>query len=173
LVVLVVGLINPSPPLNPADPQPAAAKQSAPRKSVLDLPPPDQYPPLTPDERRRLTKQLAEIAERAGAWPIELQAECVTMAIANGHTPMLPATAILIGTDITPAVLGPERLLELLDQRLGAPKAGRDPGRLRDHGPLQRQLRALLWKHGVADYNDPRLNSSELAERLEPLVPRP
>jgi len=43
----------------------------------------------------------------------------------------------------------------------------RDPGPLRDLGPVQRQLRALLWKHAVADYNDRRLNVLELLERLQ------
>ena len=28
-------------------------------------------------------------------------------------------------------------------------------------------LRALLWKHGVADYAEPRLNLAELFERLD------
>jgi hypothetical protein len=38
---------------------------------------------------------------------------------------------------------------------------------LSDLGPVQRQLRALLWKHGVADYHVPGPNPVELVEKLE------
>jgi hypothetical protein len=62
-------------------------------------------------------------------------------------------------------------LLDALDRKLGTPDPRRDPGPLSVHGPLQRRLRVLLWKHGIAAYNDPRLNSFELLERLEPLIP--
>ncbi len=40
-------------------------------------------------------------------------------------------------------------------------------GRLRDQGSLQRALRVLLWKQGVRNYNNPRLNTSELIQELE------
>src|SRR5262245_48148030 len=66
-----------------------------------------------------------------------------------------------------------EQLLEAIDQRLGTPDPQRNPGRLRDLGPVQRQLRALLWKHGVAEYREPGLNSVELVERLEQKVAGP
>jgi hypothetical protein len=55
-----------------------------------------------------------------------------------------------------------ETLLTKLDERLdgpGEPLAGQ--------GPPARQLRVLLWKQGVPEYNDPRLNPVELVERLE------
>jgi hypothetical protein len=54
-----------------------------------------------------------------------------------------------------------------LDKHLGTPDPRRDPGPLRELGPVQRQLRALLWKHTVADYNVRGLNTVELVERLE------
>jgi hypothetical protein len=57
--------------------------------------------------------------------------------------------------------------LAALDARLGPSDAQRDPGLLRDLGPLQRQLRALLWKHSVVDYDLPGLNTVELLDRLE------
>jgi hypothetical protein len=59
-----------------------------------------------------------------------------------------------------------EQLIEAIDQKLGTPDRSRDPGPLRDQGPPQRQLRVLLWKHGVARYNDQRLNPVELVEQL-------
>ena len=40
-------------------------------------------------------------------------------------------------------------------------------GRLRDQGSLQRALRVLLWKQGVRNYNNPRLNTSELIQELK------
>jgi hypothetical protein len=60
----------------------------------------------------------------------------------------------------------PDVLLAAIDGKLGTPDARRDPGRLDDLGPPRRQLQALLWKHQVPGYDDPRLNSVELIERL-------
>jgi hypothetical protein len=60
-----------------------------------------------------------------------------------------------------------EELIEALDGRLGTPDPARDPGPLKEHGPPLRQLRVLLWKHGVAGYDDVRLNPKELVERLD------
>ncbi len=60
--------------------------------------------------------------------------------------------------------------IEKIDQSLGAGEPGRDPGRLRDLGPVQRQLRALLWKHGVADYDAPGLRPAEMVEKLQQKV---
>lgn len=57
-------------------------------------------------------------------------------------------------------------LLATLDQKLGSPDRQRDPGPLKDHGPLERQLRTLLWKHHVDGFDDARLNGAELVERL-------
>jgi hypothetical protein len=56
--------------------------------------------------------------------------------------------------------------LQALDARLGTPDPTRDPGPLGDYGPLQRQLRALLWKHGVTGYNERGLNLCELFDKL-------
>lgn len=61
----------------------------------------------------------------------------------------------------------PEAQLQALDERLGNPNPRRDPGKLGEQGPLQRQLRILLWKQGVPRYNDPQLNPEELVEQLE------
>jgi hypothetical protein len=64
----------------------------------------------------------------------------------------------------------PEELLQAIDQRLGLPDPQRDPGPLGEQGPPVRQLRALLWKHQVPEYNDRRLNPRELVERLDARV---
>jgi hypothetical protein len=60
----------------------------------------------------------------------------------------------------------PETLLEQIDQRLGTPDPKRLPGSLRQYAPVQRELRALMWKHGMERYDDQSLNTAELAERF-------
>jgi hypothetical protein len=60
-----------------------------------------------------------------------------------------------------------EGLLQAIDDKLGTPDPARDPGPLRDQGPPLRQLRVLLWKHDIPEYNDVRLNGKELIERFE------
>jgi hypothetical protein len=59
-------------------------------------------------------------------------------------------------------------LLAALDEHLGTPDPQRYPGPLKDLGEkdYERQLRALLWKHHVDGFDDPRLNGVELVERL-------
>jgi hypothetical protein len=64
-------------------------------------------------------------------------------------------------------------LLADIDAHLGTPDPKRDPGPLQQYGPVQRQLRALLWKHQVAEYADLRLNTAELVERLQRKVTQP
>jgi hypothetical protein len=61
----------------------------------------------------------------------------------------------------------PPGALADLDRRLGTPDPGRDPGLLGDLGPVQRQVRALLWKHHVPEYDQPGLNTAELIDRLQ------
>jgi hypothetical protein len=63
-----------------------------------------------------------------------------------------------------------EELMQAIDAKLGTPDPARDPGELRQQGPPLRQLRVLMWKHDVPEYNDPRLNGKELVERFEKRV---
>jgi hypothetical protein len=102
------------------------------------LPPVDACPSLDAPERAALAGRLHRLGDRLG------------VALPQG-------TSDAALTDA----------LEALDARLGTPNPRRDPGRLRDLGPLQRQVRALLWKHDVADYNLVALNTDELIERLD------
>ncbi|MFL5240469.1 MAG: hypothetical protein ACJ8FY_00015 [Gemmataceae bacterium] len=60
-----------------------------------------------------------------------------------------------------------ESILKNIDERLGTPHVDRDPGRLEQYGSIDRQLRALLWKHHVPGYDDVRYKSEELVEKLE------
>jgi hypothetical protein len=63
-----------------------------------------------------------------------------------------------------------EQLVEAIDRHLGTPDRQRDPGPLTKQGPVQRQVRVLLWKHHIAAYGDARLNPAELVERLQQRV---
>ena len=107
----------------------------------LDLPPVNECPTLDVRERVEFADHLQTIGKH---WRIEL-----------------------------PRGTSDEKLsaaLAALDKQLEAPDPQRDPGPLHRYGPLQRQLRALLWKHGVAEYSDRRLNVMELLERLRQRV---
>ncbi len=106
--------------------------------SALRLPPAAECPRLGAREREELAGRLAALGKGVGA-------------------------------DI-PAGASDEKLsdaLAALDARLGTPDPARDPGPLRKLGPLQRQVRALLWKHGVPDYDARGANTVELLEKLQ------
>jgi hypothetical protein len=81
-------------------------------------------------------------------------------------TPALTALAEKVGAE-EPLPATAEELLAAIDGKLGTPDPRRQPGELGKHGPAQRQLRVLLWKHGAPEYNDVRLNPKELVEKLE------
>jgi hypothetical protein len=66
-----------------------------------------------------------------------------------------------------------EGLLEAIDAKLGTPDPERQPGPLAKVGPLDWQLRALLWKHGVAAYREGELTAVQLVERLQQKVVPP
>jgi hypothetical protein len=120
-------------------PSPAPASKAARMSApVVDLPPVDQCPSLGSQERTELAERLHQLGEQ---WHIELPAGTSDEA--------LTAT------------------LAALDQRLDAPQSRQGAEPLRNYGPLQRQLRVLLWKHGISAYNARGLNTVELLERLE------
>ncbi len=105
---------------------------------VLELAAADTFPRLGNDECKELETRLQQLGERL-------------------HKPL-------------PHGSSPEELtatLAALDAALGTPDAARDAGKLADQGPVQRQLQALLWKHQVAEYNQPGLRTPELVDRLE------
>ncbi len=107
-------------------------------KPILELPPVEQCPSLSLRERNELSERLQALGKR---WHIEM-------------TPGATDEALTL-------------LLAALDQRWDSTARHRDPRPLRKFGPIQRQLRVLLWKQGVADYNARGLNTVELLERLE------
>jgi hypothetical protein len=139
LIVIVIGLSIAMARLLPGPPPAAApASTTSPTAPRLDLPPVDRCPTLDRRERKQLAKQLHQLGARYHVdLPDGVSDESLTACLAA------------------------------LDQKLGTPDAQRDPGPLRKFGPLQRQLRVLLWKHGNADYNARGLNTLELVERLQ------
>jgi nucleoside-diphosphate-sugar epimerase len=92
-------------------------------------------------------------------------AKCVDADGVVGETFNLAAESVVTPREYV-AALG--EALEALDAGIDRQKRpARDPGPLSGLGPPQRQLRALLWKHGVKEYKEPGLNSVELVEKLE------
>jgi hypothetical protein len=104
----------------------------------LDLPPVEQCPSLSIRERTELGERLQALGKQ---WKVE---------IPQGTS----------DEELTDA-------LTALDKRWSTTETYHDPRSLSSFGPLQRQLRVLLWKQGVAAYNAPGLNCIELLERLE------
>ena len=110
---------------------------------VLDLPPVDRCPALSLRERKELAERLHRLGQD---WHLEIPA---------GHSEE-----------------GLTAALNAVDKQLNPSTSRADPGPLRSFGPLQRQLRVLLWKKGVAAYNARGLNTVELIERLEEYLNR-
>jgi hypothetical protein len=139
LLVLFAAVAAASSVLNPTPPPgPPPTPTSAVPLPRLELPPVDECPPLDLGERARLAGGLQDLGKR------------LHLTLPRGITEQ----------DLSAA-------LAVLDTQLGTPDPRRDPGPLRDLGPVQRQLRALLWKHTVPGYNERGLNTVELLERLE------
>jgi hypothetical protein len=106
-----------------------------------NLPAAASCPALNDGERRQLADRLQQFAQRR---------------------------SLDVSRETTDAALSDD--IEKIDQSLGGGEPGRDPGRLRGLGPVQRQLRALLWKHGVAGYDDPGLKPVEMVKKLQDKV---
>ncbi|HEY7330788.1 MAG TPA: hypothetical protein VH592_24315 [Gemmataceae bacterium] len=139
LLVIVIGLSLAMTRLLPEHPSdPTSAATSKTASPILDLPPVDQCPSLSLRERTELAERLHHLGER-------FQVE-----IPKGSSDEELTTA-----------------LAAIDQKMGAAKDRPEVGSLRSYGPLQRQLRVLLWKHSVPEYNSRGLNTVELLERLE------
>lgn len=121
-------------------PPPAAAPKGDER--APQLPPALAFAPLDEDERQRLAARLIELAAQLGSTvPEETDEDSLRDAVAA--------------------------LDRRIDERLGERRPARRLGALAEYGPLPRQLRALLWKHGDRAYADLELNSVELVEHLE------
>lgn len=139
LALLVVAVLSPLGIVllfHPAAPQQPPARTAA--AAGPRLPPVNECPDLSPEQRAGLAHRLQALGQRLG------------LTLPPGDA----------GAQLTDD-------LAALDNRLGTPHPKRKLGPLRTLGPLQRQVRALLWKHDVADYNLVRLNLDELMDLLE------
>lgn len=58
-------------------------------------------------------------------------------------------------------------MIQALDQQLGTPDPERYCGKIGSHKRSELQLRVILWKNHVQEFNDRSLNALELVERLE------
>jgi hypothetical protein len=119
-------------------PAPPASGSARTTSLPLDLPPVDQCPSLNLRERMELAQRLHDLGERLH---VELPEGASEQALTES--------------------------LAVLDKELSRSKSRPDPGPLRNYGPLQRQLRVLLWKQEVAAHNARGLDTVELLERLE------
>jgi hypothetical protein len=122
---------------------PAALSLLAPERppattAAMDLEPADKFPRLSEEERKDLDVRLQQLGRR------------LNKPLPAGNSPQeLTAT------------------LAAVDAALGTPDPTRDAGKLAEQGPVQRQLRVLLWKHDVPEYSQPGLRTTELVDRLE------
>lgn len=185
LLLFVVGpKLLPTPePEKPPPKQPAAPPGKAGQSAVSEGPTPPDRPtfaaaeivlPLAGDDAHALAGQLRDLAERRRlALPVghlTLQLEALDEQLpptARGDALRREALARFV-----PRLVGTaagSRDGRLLGVALGATAGG--AGQLRDHGPVERQLRVLLWKHGHADYQIQGPNTLELLERLEARLP--
>lgn len=139
LTVIVILLSVAMMRLLPGPPRTPPSTRTAGASSLaLDLPPAEQCPTLSQRERTELAQSLHHLGERLH---IELPEGTSEKALAES--------------------------LAALDRVLGDSKSRPDPGPLRNYGPLQRQIRVLLWKQGIDSYNARGLTLMELLERLE------
>jgi hypothetical protein len=129
---------------NEEQPAPAALEKdkSAQPEPRMTLPPAETLPPLTGEEKSRFALRLQEVGRRLG---VKLPAGKSEQALAESVA----------------------ELDRQIDLKKGKTKSTRDPGKLSDLGPPQRQLRAVLWKNGVKEYGESGPNSAELLDRLE------
>jgi hypothetical protein len=78
-----------------------------------------------------------------------------------------PGTAALVLLDQQQWTSPEALLLDAIDRQLGRPDPERAARALRYLGPIERQLRGLLYQHAVPRYNDLKLSPSELVEHLQ------
>src|SRR5262249_40841740 len=120
VLLLLVGLFNTPQPVKKASGHKPNAKQTDSAKSAPDLPPDDQYPPLSVDERKRLTHTLMDLVTRAGdPTPRNLNRGLVIGCVATGPTLPQILTVIFMCDGTAPSLQSAEWLVWSLDARLG------------------------------------------------------
>ncbi len=108
----------------------------------LKLPSEETLKPWTPDDRTRFAARLEKLGRSLG----------LTFRAGKNESALVEAVASLD---------------RQLDQKRDRTRPARDAGKLAELGSAQSQLRAVLWKNGVKEYDVIALNPVELLERLE------
>jgi len=137
----------------------------------LELPPVSACPPLEGWERKKLAEVLTVMGTRQQLPPptddspggLLLALEALDSDLGTPDSRRDPGrrgrTLLAVSALTLPATVGP--------LGTGLVVTFGPTGQLRDQGPLQRGLRTLLWKHAVPESSEAKLNTVELAERLE------
>ena len=142
LVPLIMNLpIGPLAPENPDDPP--LVQRPVQVKPVADLRLPEEVSLAPKDtQRRELRDGINRLSRKLG----------------------VEQTLELADPDLVEAI---GKLDRKIDERFGEKAPARKASDLASVNEPRRVLRALLWKHNVADYAEPTLNVAELLERLE------
>ncbi len=159
LLPLVMGLLKNDD--KPAEKQPNPAAQQ--EESKFDVTRLGGDVPLTARETDALRQRLMNLAQRL---KVRTPSPAASPVLLLGGTTPLTTTGLLLlerGQWTSTEAL----LLDALDQHLGTPDPNRKGRALRYVGPIERQLRVLLYKHAVERYDDLKLQPAELVERLE------
>jgi hypothetical protein len=166
---------TPAPPTSARRPTPTPPPSPRVRPPLV-LPPVEECPQLPSAQQRNLAAGLKDLARRLGIGPLTgtmeraaAGAKAWSVAAQAGRNLPLTAGSMPYALDMSESLLSPPDLVtmvNLLDEHLGTPSPDRSPGPLANLGPIQRQLRALLWKHNVPSYDDRRLNTVELLDCL-------
>jgi len=168
LVAPVLGLMIGTQMQPPDTPKPSATA------SRPEFPPVEACPPLERWEREKLREALGRLCERYQL-PPPRSSSPADLAVALDS---LDARLRMPSTRHDPGRRG-RVVLAVNALTLPASPTGQGPllvaaaltsgpsGQLRDFGPLQRQLRVLLWKQDVPEYNARGVNTIELVEKLE------
>ncbi|MBI1916641.1 MAG: hypothetical protein HYS12_18190 [Planctomycetes bacterium] len=140
-------------------------ERRSPSDSAFEPPSVEKFAPLSAEQTRVLATRLRQLSTR----------------LKVPERPAVPGAVLAFGGAVGPipdplraaAVLSvdrhdvPTELLHAIDVHLGTPdpkRAGRDLWHL---GPASRQLRGLLYKHGIERYKNSDLRPEEMVDLLE------
>jgi len=133
--------------------------------SAFEPPSVEKFARLNAEQTNSLTVRLRQLATRLKA-PERRALPGVVLVFGGAVGPIpdpLRAAAVL-SVDRRDV---PTELLHEIDVRLGTPDPNRAGGDLWRLGPASRQLRGLLYKHGIDRYKDPDLRPEEMVDLLE------
>jgi hypothetical protein len=129
----------------------------------FNVPEASKFAALDERESSELREALLELAAKLDI-PVRPVESPALITVGNG----IPCTAVGLVLLQREQWLSPEALLlDMIDRHLGTPDPRRPGRELRYAGPIERQLRGLVWKHAIEGYDDLKLRPKELVERLQ------